>query len=198
MPWPQDSLAATFKAETKQEALQQVNVLLGALGDPFTRVLLPQDAASFQAQTEGKVGAVAQRAGAAPCESLCQQSGGRGPPAASLPSAATQLPRACASATVHLARPLHLTACACLCIPLHARPRLQVVSAGVMLDSDRDGSLRVVGVVPGSPAQLAGLQPGDEVVAVNGTPLAPNQDPRWVASPALPALAAARSGSHQL
>lgn len=52
---PQDSLAKTFKAKDKAEALQQVNVLLGALGDPFTRVLMPHDAQSFHAQTEGKV-----------------------------------------------------------------------------------------------------------------------------------------------
>eukprot|EP00198_Chlamydomonas_reinhardtii_P013391 XP_001702728.1 tail-specific protease [Chlamydomonas reinhardtii] len=37
----QEALVATFKARDRGEALKQVEVMLGYLGDPFTRVLLP-------------------------------------------------------------------------------------------------------------------------------------------------------------
>ncbi|GLC67742.1 hypothetical protein PLESTF_000600800 [Pleodorina starrii] len=52
----QDALAATFRARSRDEALQQVGVLLDSLGDPFTRVLLPGGASeAFRAMTQAKI-----------------------------------------------------------------------------------------------------------------------------------------------
>ncbi|EFJ43016.1 hypothetical protein VOLCADRAFT_121467 [Volvox carteri f. nagariensis] len=51
----QDSLTATFRAASGEEALQQVTLMLDSLGDPFTRVLLPGGASeAFQAMKQAK------------------------------------------------------------------------------------------------------------------------------------------------
>lgn len=42
---------------------------------------------------------------------------------------------------------------------------------GVMLEREKDGLLHVTEVVAGSPAQRAGIQPGDTLYAMNGIPL---------------------------
>jgi len=42
---------------------------------------------------------------------------------------------------------------------------------GVEMDTNEDGSLRLISVVPGSPAEKAGLKADDTVVAVNGVTL---------------------------
>lgn len=48
---------------------------------------------------------------------------------------------------------------------------------GVVLDRDKDGTYLVQEVVSGSPAQKAGIQPGDTLYAMNGIPLiAANDD----------------------
>ena len=56
LPCTQDALAASFKASGPAEVYQELDKLLGQLDDPFTRVLRADDAASFAAQEEGKVG----------------------------------------------------------------------------------------------------------------------------------------------
>jgi len=42
---------------------------------------------------------------------------------------------------------------------------------GVEMDPNEDGSLRIVSVVPGSPAEKAGLKADDALVSVNGVTL---------------------------
>eukprot|EP00250_Pteridium_aquilinum_P017394 c23611_g1_i1 orf=1082-2368(-) len=45
------------------------------------------------------------------------------------------------------------------------------LSLGAVAPEDNDSSLHVVGIVLGSPAQLAGVKQGDELLSVNGVPL---------------------------
>ena len=42
---------------------------------------------------------------------------------------------------------------------------------GVELDQNDDGSLRVAAVIPGSPAEKAGLKADDDLISVNGATL---------------------------
>lgn len=52
----QDALAASFKASSRQEVKAALDTLLEQLHDPFTRVLVPEDARTFYNEQEGKVG----------------------------------------------------------------------------------------------------------------------------------------------
>jgi C-terminal processing protease CtpA/Prc len=55
--------------------------------------------------------------------------------------------------------------------PYFDRPR-PADRSGLGLSRGRDGALRVEGVIPGSPAERAGLRPGDELIAIDGRPAA--------------------------
>jgi predicted metalloprotease with PDZ domain len=64
----------------------------------------------------------------------------------------------------------------------HARNLLQVLSAGVGLapGGSVDGGLVISFVVEGSSGEGAGIRAGDELVAVNGTPVKRGTQPRLV------------------
>ena len=57
--------------------------------------------------------------------------------------------------------------------PVHAQDE---VGFGVYFASDRAGAVIVTAVAPASPADLGGMQPGDRILAIAGTPLPPNND----------------------
>jgi S1-C subfamily serine protease len=55
--------------------------------------------------------------------------------------------------------------------PYFGRPR-PADRSGLGLSRGSGGALRVEGVIPGSPAERAGLRPGDELIAIDGRPAA--------------------------
>ena len=67
------------------------------------------------------------------------------------------------------------------------RPGLGIILGAGSFDADGEveSGATIVAVTPGSPADEAGLQPGDVVVAWNGEPLVDaGKDPRWTAAQA--------------
>ena len=53
-----------------------------------------------------------------------------------------------------------------------------VVGIGATVETAYDGGYRVMSVLPNSPAQEAGIRPGDIITAANGTAMSPEVDPR--------------------
>jgi hypothetical protein len=155
---PQDALAASFRASDASEVRRINTDLLESLGDPFTKLLAADEEAALTAEQEGKVRAKGLCRG---CVCLCVC----GHAHAGVCGARDREKRVCLC--------FHHTAQQIVATGLGLQPVQLQQAGGEQQQQQQQQHLLVVSfVVAGSPAAAAGIQEGDVLLSVDGTPVA--------------------------